>query len=714
MYDAEMHNRNFPGSILYGGDYNPEQWPRETWDRDIDLMKKAGVNCVSLGIFSWALLQPAQDRWDFSWLDEIIDRLHAGGIMVDLATATASQPPWLSVAYPDVLPVDEYGHRLNYGSRQSYCPNNPDLRRLSAGLVRRMAERYAGHPALVLWHVNNEYACHTDACYCDTCRDGFRTWLEKRYGSIEGVNEAWGTRFWSQHYGSFDEIPVPRVSSAQRNPGHVLDYRRFMSDSLLECYLNERTILKEITPDIPVTTNFMMRFKPLDYFAWAPHVDVISWDSYPDPDPGYDPACNALDHDLMRGLGGGAPFLLMEQAVNQVNWRRVNLIKPPGTMRRYSMQALAHGADGVMFFQWRQSLKGAEKYHSAMVDHSDREDSRTFREVESLGAELAAMADLAGTRNSARAAIIFDYHSWWALEYQPGPSADLGYLESVDRIYRAFAELHIPVDIIGPDGDFSAYAAVAAPVFHMARPGTAERLRWYCESGGHVLTGPWSGIVDQTDGVIPGGYPGAYRDLAGAYFTEFCPLNPGQTVALRPAGDSSGWAAELPGAANREPSAKVWYEPLIPAGADLLAEYADGPFAGMAAATVRSLGKGSFRYNGTAGDPQWNRILVSGLCAAAGIRPLLAPVNPDGPAAVYPDVDATLRRDANRGYLFIINHGDAVQLRVDPEALDSPCRPGEFYDRLNGEHPLAEDFGFEMAEGQVRILEHPAGIRRSP
>jgi beta-galactosidase len=440
--------------ILYGGDYNPEQWPREIWDRDIELMKKAGVNCVSLGIFSWALIQPAEDRWDFEWLDDIIERLHRGGIRIDLATATASQPPWISSKYPEVLPVDEYGRRVNYGSRQSYCPNNPQLRSLSAKLVRRMAERYGGHPSLILWHVNNEYACHTDACYCDRCRDEFREWLRDRYGSIVALNDAWGTRFWSQHYGDFSEIPAPRVSSAQRNPAHMLDYRRFMSDSLLGCYLNERNILKELTPGIPVTTNFMMRFKPLDYFSWAPHVDVISWDSYPDPDADYDPAHNALDHDLMRGIGGGAPFILMEQASSQVNWREVNQVKPPGMMERYSYQALAHGADAILFFQWRQSLRGAEKWHSAMVDHSGREDSRTFTEVSRLGRTLSGFSDICGSRSVARAALIFDYESWWSCEYEPGPSSRLNYLDTVDRVYRAFRDIHVPLDIVSVNSDF--------------------------------------------------------------------------------------------------------------------------------------------------------------------------------------------------------------------------------------------------------------------
>ena len=315
-----MISRKLP-KLFYGGDYNPEQWSEEVWLDDMRLMKKAGVNLVSVGIFSWALLQPNEDTYRFEWLDKLLNLLAENGIYVDLATATAAQPAWLSQKYPDVLPVDEKGNRYSYGSRQSYCPNSPVYRRLGMKLVRKLAERYQNHPALALWHINNEYACHTSICYCDTCAEAFRDWLREKYCSIEKLNEAWGTNFWSQHYYDWNEIIPPRHTSTFPNPSQVLDYKRFMSDSLLQCYRGEYQTLKSVTPDIPVTTNFMVDFKPLDYFKWAREIDVISWDSYPDPEPLTQPVVAAFNHDLMRSLKNGQPFILMEQAPNQVNWR---------------------------------------------------------------------------------------------------------------------------------------------------------------------------------------------------------------------------------------------------------------------------------------------------------------------------------------------------------------------------------------------------------
>ncbi|HBF40165.1 MAG TPA: beta-galactosidase, partial [Firmicutes bacterium] len=417
--------------IFYGGDYNPEQWPESVWQEDMKLMREAGVNLVSISIFSWALLQPNEETYDFEWLDHLLDLLAQNGIDADLATATAAQPAWLSQKYPDVLPVSADGNRISYGSRQSYCPNSPSYKRLSQALVAKMAARYKSHPALALWHINNEYACHTSICYCDNCAKAFREWLAKKYGTIEKVNEAWGTNFWSQHYYAWSEIIPPRTTSTFPNPSQVLDYKRFMSDSILECYLGERRILQSATPNVPVTTNFMGDFKPLDYFKWARDIDVIAWDSYPDPEPNTTPDWAAFNHDLMRGLKNGQPFILMEQAPNNVNWRPVNTTKRPGVMRLWSYQAMAHGADAILFFQWRQSLKGAEKFHSAVVTHTGNDQSRVFQEVAGVGRELTNLDFIVNSRIEAKIAILFDYDNWWAVENVPRPSENVNYLEQI-------------------------------------------------------------------------------------------------------------------------------------------------------------------------------------------------------------------------------------------------------------------------------------------
>jgi len=355
--------------ILYGGDYNPDQWPERVWDEDVHLMQEAGVNLVSLAIFSWSRLEPSEGKYDFAWLDRIMDKLHAGGIAVDLATATASTPPWMSHQHPEMLPVTIDGVRLWHGARQHYCPSSPVYRSAARRLAEQMAARYAEHPALAMWHVGNEFGCHVAYCYCDVSAEAFRKWLQERHGSIEDLNRAWGTDFWSQRYSNWDEVLPPRRTPTWPNPSQQLDFMRFSSDELLACYEIEREALRERTPDVPITTNFMRFFKPLDYWKWAEREDVVSDDVYQDPSDPEAGMRSAMAGDLMRSLGRGRPWVLMEQTSSRVNWRDVNVAKAPGQMRLWSYQAVARGADGVMFFQWRQSRAGAEKFHSAMVPH---------------------------------------------------------------------------------------------------------------------------------------------------------------------------------------------------------------------------------------------------------------------------------------------------------------------------------------------------------
>ena len=364
--------------LWYGGDYNPEQWPREVWDDDVRLMQRAGVTIATVGVFSWARLEPRDGEFDFEWLDDVLDRLHAGGIRVDLATATASPPPWLALAHPEMLPVTEDGVRLSVGSRQHYSPSSAVYRRYADRLVRALAERYRRHPALEAWHVNNELACHVQRDFSDESAVAFRAWLTAKYGTVETLNEAWGTQFWSQAYGSFEEVVPPRAAPTFRNPTQLLDFDRFSSDAWLAVYEAEAAILREVSPGVPITTNFMGFFKGLDYWKHAAALDFVSDDHYPDPADPEAPMIAAATRDLIRSLAGG-PWILMEQAPNAVNWRPRNAAKPDGMHRLLSLQAVARGADGIMQFQWRQSKAGAEKFHSAMVPTPARTAGSTAR-----------------------------------------------------------------------------------------------------------------------------------------------------------------------------------------------------------------------------------------------------------------------------------------------------------------------------------------------
>jgi beta-galactosidase len=519
-----------PG-IAFGGDYNPEQWPESVWPEDVALMRAAGVSMVTVGVFSWALLERRAGEFDFGWLDRVFDLLHDAGIAVDLATATASPPPWFSRAHPDTLPVTKDGVRLEPGSRQAYCPSAPAYREAATSLARTLAQRYGTHPALVMWHVNNEYGCHVAQCYCDVSAAAFRRWLEARYGDVEALNAAWATAFWSQHYTDWAEIMPPRSTPTWANPTQQLDWYRFSSAELLACFTSERDAVREVTPDLPITTNFMGTFKPVDYFDWAPHEDVVSNDHYL---LGHDPAPHvqlAMSADLVRSAKRGAPWVLMEHSTSAVNWQPRNLAKQPGQLARNSLQHVARGADAVCFFQWRASRAGAEKFHSGMVPHAGT-DTKVWREVVDLGAKLKAIAEVAGTRVTADVAILFDWNAWWAAELDSHPSADVQYLPMVRDYYEALWNQGVTVDFVRPDDDLSGYRLVIAPCLYLVTDDAAANIAGYVHGGGHLLCTFFSGIVNQDDAVRLGGYPGAFRDLLGVRVEEFFPLAEGGSVRL--------------------------------------------------------------------------------------------------------------------------------------------------------------------------------------
>ncbi|MEI5100524.1 beta-galactosidase [Streptomyces sp. PmtG] len=442
---------------------------------------------------------------------------------VSLATMTASPPPWLARLHPETLPVLEDGTRLYPGSRQHWCPSSPVFRRHAVRLVERLATRYAHHPALALWHIGNEYGCHVSRhCHCEVSTASFRAWLRERYGTLDALNDAWSTAFWSQAYAAWDEIHTPRTAPSFRNPAQRADYWRFSSDELLACYLAEKEVLGRVTPHIPVTTNFVPVAKTLDLFRWAPHLDVIAYDSYPDP---HDPDAAqraAFGYDVMRGLKAGQPWLLLEQAPSAVNWRAHNGRKEPGRMRLDSWQAVAHGADAVLFFQWRQSRGGAEKFHSAMVPHAGR-DTRIFREVTELGAELAGAAGLLGARpERAQAALVVDWPAWWALETDAHPS-QVDYLAGALAWHKPLHDASVACDVVPLDGDLGAYRLLLVPHLYSVSRDAAARLVEYVRAGGTLVMTYFSGITDEHDRVYLGGYPGPFREVLGLTVEEFDP-----------------------------------------------------------------------------------------------------------------------------------------------------------------------------------------------
>jgi beta-galactosidase len=632
-----------PG-LAWGADYNPEQWPDEVQAADVELMRRAGVTLVSVGIFSWALVEPEEGRYDFAAFDRVLDRLHAGGIGVDLATMTAAPPPWLTTRHPEMLPVLADGTRLSPGSRQSYCPSSPVYRERATALARAVAEHYRDHPALVAWHVGNEYGCHVARCYCDRSAEAFRGWLRARYGDLDALNEAWGTAFWSQHVTDWDQVLPPRATPTFGNPGRLLDFDRFSSDALLELFTAERDVLREVTPDVPVTTNFMVgwTFAELDYWSWAREVDFVSNDHYTRSESPDRHVELAMAADLTRGLAGGRPWLLMEHSTSAVNWQERNIAKLPGELRRNSLQHTARGADGTLFFQWRQSKAGAERYHSAMLPHAGP-DTKVFREVCETGAEYARLAEVAGSTVRADVAIVFDWQSLWASRQPAHPTGDFSYQQTVFDLYAPLWEAGITVDFVPPSADLSGYRLVVVPGLCAVTDADARRIAEHVEAGGTALVTWMSGLTDERGHVRLGGYPGAFRDLLGVWTEEFHPLRAGERVLL----DDGGEVA-------------VWTEHLHPRGAEVIASYADGPLPGVPAITRATRGAGTAWYLACGLRGEGLRRLVTTVAERAG-----ASANGSPGAGVE-----LVRRHGHLGdravsWLFALNHTSAdVELDV--------------------------------------------------
>lgn len=617
--------------LVFGCDYNPEQWDRSVWPDDVRLMQQAGVGLVAINIFGWSSINPARGVWDFAALDEIIALLHAADIRINLGTGTASPAPWLTAQHPEILPVGEDGTVFQQGGRQGYCPSSPLFRAYAAEVVTRVVERYGDHPAVALWHVSNELGCHNALCYCDTSAEAFRGWLRERYADIDALNRAWGTTFWSQRYSDFDDVRVPAQALSLRNPGQILDFQRFSSDEQLALYRAEAAILRERS-DVPVTTNFMVtaHIRNLDYWSWAGEMDLIANDHY--LDRRLDDARGELSFaaDLTRGLAQGAPWLLMETSTGAVNWQPYNLAKAPGELQRNIAAHIARGADGICFFQWRASTQGAEKYHTALVPHAG-EDSDQWREVVALGGLLDRLGEVAGTRVVADAALFFSWESWWAAENEGRPSEALTYLGQVHAAHAALADAGVTTDVVRPGADLDGHRLLIVPALHLIGDADAEAIARAVENGATALITFFSGIVDEEDRVRTGGYPGAFRDLLGIRSEEFTPLRPDETVTLT---DGT--------------TATVWSERLKATDAEVIASFVDGPAAGRPAITRRATGAGEAWFLGTQPAREDYRALIARLAASAGVAPV--------PGA-GPDVEIVRRTGDAGSFLFVINHG---------------------------------------------------------
>lgn len=597
--------------ILYGGDYNPNQWSREVWNEDMRMFKNAHINSATINVFSWSKIQPAEEIYDFSELDEIVEMLSKENYDIVLATSTAALPAWMVKRYPEVARTDYEGRAHKFGHRHNACPNSPVYRKYAERLAGKLAERYGANPHVACWHINNEYG---GECYCENCAKAFRVWLREKYGTIDAVNAAWNMEFWGHLVYDWDEIVPPNAlgdgmwHDKTTFAGISIDYRRFMSDSLLSTFTMERDAIRQHDKETPITTNLMGTYKGLDYFKWAKEMDIVSWDNY----PAYNTPWSyvSMRHDLMRGLKN-APFMLMEQTPSQQNWQPYNSLKRPGQMRAQSYQTVAHGGDTIQFFQLRRSRGGCEKFHGAVISHAETENTRVFREVAELGAELEKIGQYTmGAENKSDVGIIFDWDNYWALEYTSGPNVDLTYVKQIEQYYRYFYAKNISVDMIPVDADFSQYKVVVAPVLYMVKEGMKEALEAFVKNGGTLVTGYMSGIVDQSDNVHMGGYPGPLRGLAGVWVEEIDALAPEQ----------SNRVVFHDGASV---SCHTVCDIIHTEGAECLAVYGEDFYAGTPAVTKNSFENGSVFYVGSVLSEEGIRTVLDRVCKENGVASVI-------------------------------------------------------------------------------------------
>lgn len=643
-------NGKIPG-FMHGGDYNPDQWLHdpEVLKEDIRLMKLARCNAMSVGIFAWSALEPEEGRFDFGWLDKILDDFAENGIFAWLATPSGARPAWMSQRYPEVLRVGPNRVRNLHGARHNHCYSSPVYREKTAILNGKLAERYANHPAVVGWHISNEYG---GECHCDYCQDAFREWLKERYGSLDALNRAWWTSFWSHTYTDWSQVESPAPHGESAVHGMNLDWKRFVTARTVDFFRHEIRAVRSANPDLPVTANLMEGYEPLDYRKFADDMDVVSWDAYPKwhsaSDDGDVAAWFSFNHDIFRSLKGGRPFLLMESTPSMTNWQPISKLKRPGMHLLSSLHAVAHGADSVMYFQWRKSRGSSEKLHGAVVDHAGHENTRVFRDVAELGSVLERISDVAGTTVPAEAAILFDWENWWAVKDSQGPrNAGVGYEETVMQHYRAFWEQGIPLDVVPSDADLSKYKLVVAPMMYMVSEDAGERIEKFVRDGGTFVATYWSGIVNENDLCHLGGFPGPLRRTLGIWSEEIDSLHDHDENAVSFAdGRLSGVEGEY--------AVKELCDLIHSEGAETLAVYLDDFYAGRPAVTVNRLDAGRAYYIAARIKGRFHERFYRAVAREAGVAAVLDAELPDG-------VTAQVRTDGETDYVFLLNFSGKPQ-----------------------------------------------------
>jgi len=645
--------------FMHGGDYNPDQWLHspEIIKEDYRLMKLAKCNTFSLNIFGWSAIEPEEGVYQFHWLDNIMDELARQGANVILATPSAARPAWLSQKYPEVLRVEKNRQRNLHGLRHNHCFTSPIYRAKTQQLNRKLAERYKDHPALIMWHVSNEYG---GECHCDLCQEAFRNWVKEKYQhNLDKLNLAWWTGFWSHTINDWSQIESPAPHGENQVHGHNLDWKRFVTDQTIDFYKQEILPLREITPTIPITTNFMGDYPHmgpylgLNYDKFAKEVDIVTWDSYPawhshDQETWELAADVGFVHDLYRSLKNGQPFLIMECTPSLVNWHHVNKAKRPGMHLLSSIQSIAHGADSILYFQWRKGRGGSEKFHGAVVDHVGHGNTRVFREVAKLGDVLGQIEEIAGTSVKPEVAIIYDWENQWAIDDAQGLiKENKKYIETCQSHYQAFWKKGIPMDVISMERDFSSYKLLIAPMLYMVKPGVAERIEQFVASGGTFVATYWSGVVNEHDLCFLGGFPGPLRSLLGIWSEEIDTLyeNDYNEVEFLQ-NNSLGLTGKY--------VAQEYCEVIHTEGAEVLATFTRDFYSESPAVTVNRFGEGQAYYIASRNQREFQDDFYHTLVEKLQLKTVTKENLPIG-------VSALIRTDGLNEYIFILNFNETAE-----------------------------------------------------
>lgn len=676
--------KRFPG-ILHGADYNPDQWVDfpEIIERDFQLLQAARMTSITVGIFAWSSLEPGEGRYTFEWLDEIFARAEKQDLRVILSTPSGAKPNWLARKYPEVRRVKPDGTRDPQFWRHNHCLTSPVYRQKVQAINTQLAERYGKHPQLELWHLSNEYSGY---CYCELCKEAFRRWLQQRYQTLDALNKAYWSRFWSHTFSAWDEIDFIDPSMH----GLELDWKRFMTSQCADFIRHEAAPIRRASPGVPVTTNFMYLYPGYNYWELARELDVISWDSYPswhlgnaEMDESLEGATIALHHDVYRSMKQGQPFLLMETTPSQINHSDVSPLRRPGVHRLSCLQAVAHGSDAVCYFQFRKGRGGLEKFHGAVVDHVGHENTRVFGEVSRLGETLGKLSEVAGAQTRARVALIYDWENRWAIEQSRSPqNAHKEYLETCVAHYRPFWEKGISVDVVNAEASLDGYTLAVAPMLHLVTSGLAARLEGFVNRGGVLVASYQTSVVDEHDLCFPGGAPGPLRDLLGITVEEFDALPDRFRRSIAPV---EGAGHGLSGSYQ----ARHYLELLHAENAEVLATYTEDFYAGYPALTVNRFGQGKAYYVASRNDGRFQRDFLGFLATDLALPRALEVVLPAG-------VSASSRWHGERKYVFLFNFtAQPVCVSLPPEA----------YQDLESKQPCESTLSLEAFGSRILVTE---------